>query len=66
MEMSLVFPELNYNQQHVASKEITQEYNKEVGMGIHETNLMYNFPGFRFRAHVFQIRKVCSQLKRFQ
>lgn len=58
MEMSLVFPELNYNQQYFASKEITQEYNKEVGLKICETSFIYNFPGFRFRAHVFQISKV--------
>lgn len=57
METSLVFPELNYYQQHFANKEITQEHNKEVVMRIHETDFLFNFPGFRFRAHVFQISK---------
>lgn len=58
MENVSSISELNYYQQHFASKEITQEHNKEVVMGIHETKFLYNFPGFRFRAHVFQISKV--------
>lgn len=58
METSSAFPELNYYQWYLASKEITQEHNKEIVKGIHETYFLYNFPGFRFRAHVFQISKV--------
>lgn len=53
METSLVFPELNYYQEHFSSKEITQEHNKEVVMGIHGINFLFNFPGFRFRAHMY-------------